>query len=200
MNRCDSRTSFMACFISSFICAYCVFKSRRVIFILPPPYKYSLSSDVLSAVLRYISQTSGKCIVFCHCLLSHRASFRSNHIILHNVYAAAFGTYSSVVTVVEIQPGSAPAYPAGMPCRITNHQRKIRHISGDHCASSDKGIHTDFVPAYDRCICANTGALSEDRFSEFIFPVDMTPRIDHIGKDRGGSDEDIIFTNDTCID
>src|SRR5512133_601762 len=101
--------------------------------------------------------------------------------------------------IIEIQPESILGNPANLNSRIANHQGIRFNILRDDCTGADKGIFPDIITTDDGRVGANGGTVFHGSCSVFISPVDMTSRVDHIGKDAGRAKEYIILANYTGV-
>ena len=99
-----------------------------------------------------------------------------------------------------MQPVAIFAHPAGLAGGVSNDEGVVGHGFCDDRACTDEGVASDVVSTNDGGIGTDGSAFFHKCTGVFALAVDGRTRVDHIGKNHGGSQEDVVFANHTGID
>lgn len=83
---------------------------------------------------------------------------------------------------MEHQSVTESAHPANLLGRNACYQRKIADIFCHHSARTNQAVPAQGDATQHGGIGADTGAFFDKGLSEFAFPLNKTPRVDHIGE------------------
>ena len=98
------------------------------------------------------------------------------------------------------EPLAAPAHPSDPARRISDHQRKRRHILRHHRAGADEAIVAERVPADDGGIGADAGAAPDRRRAEFILARHIGARIVDVGEHAARAAKHVVGEFDAVIE
>ena len=90
--------------------------------------------------------------------------------------------------------------PAHLFCRISDDQRVRWNRTGDHCASTDHRVVSDFIAADDRRIGTDRGSTPHSRREEFVFSFHFGSGCQDVGEYTARSAKHSVFERDPVID
>jgi hypothetical protein len=123
----------------------------------------------------------------------------ANGSISHYVLFTSFRT-NCLAIFVEVEAESGFGDPAYLDGRVADHQGIGFDGFGYHGAGAHKGKFADVVAADDGGVGADGSPAFHGSSGVFLLPVDVAAGVDDIGKDAGGSEEDIVFASDPGVD
>jgi hypothetical protein len=103
------------------------------------------------------------------------------------------------MAIPEIDAVCANTHPTGNPSGIAGNEGKIRHVFRYHRARADKGILPDRDAANDCTISTESRASANQGWTQFIHPLDLAARIQHIGKNHRRTAKYMVFESHSFV-
>ena len=100
----------------------------------------------------------------------------------------------------QVKPLAVPTHPADLPRGHTDHERKVRHVTSDDGAGTDKGMAPDSRAADDSAVGAECRALPHERAPKLILARHRSPRVHDVGEHHARAAEHVVLQRHRVVD